>query len=112
MMFRIRELCRPLSPGAHFIQMSLFLGMDHWDGFGTDPAFNLLPTGETLFNEFTVRAVPVPSSLYLLTLGAVLMTLRRRSAARGQSGGNHPRSGGVASRAQPWDASGAFAQRT
>jgi hypothetical protein len=72
----------PLTPGGHLIQMSLILGTDHWDGIGIDPQFNLLPTGETLFNEFSVVLVPEPATLSLLVPGLMALAGWRRDARR------------------------------
>jgi hypothetical protein len=78
----------PLEPGSHRLQLSLVSGADHWDGFGTDP-FNRLPAGETLLDDYIVRAVPLSASLNLLALGLVCLCWSRRSTSR-----TSPRTGG------------------
>jgi len=47
----------PLPPGDHTVDEYATLSADFWDGLGLDPAFNLIPAGESLASSvgFTVR---------------------------------------------------------
>ena len=48
---------RALEQGTHRVDIYVLLWADHWDGFDDDPAENLLPAGESLFDQvvFTVE---------------------------------------------------------
>ena len=37
----------PSPPGPHTVDIYVTLNADHWDGLGTDPAWDLIPAGET-----------------------------------------------------------------
>jgi hypothetical protein len=49
---------RPLPAGEHVVAIHVTLSADHWDGFGTDPAFNRLPQGESFFVAHAFTVVP------------------------------------------------------
>lgn len=56
--FNFMPVIRPQRIGAHTVHVYVVLAADHWDGFGDDPAVNLLPAGETLYKVRRFETVP------------------------------------------------------
>ena len=54
----ILPVLKPLSVGAHTVEIFLTLSTDHWDGFGLEPSENLVPAGVTHWASTTFDVRP------------------------------------------------------
>ena len=53
---------RPLTPGDHTVDEYVTLTADSWDGFGVDPAVNLIPAGESFVGSVTFEVLKPDAS--------------------------------------------------